>query len=79
MQGDLVLALTGSHNFARLRDGSLVDDYIESTEGILDTEIDIQPGIEPELALVQSNKAMDRFRDLLAERIWNDYQEYIRI
>jgi hypothetical protein len=78
VQGDLVLALTGLHNFARLRDGSQVDDYLESSEEPLDDDIDVDIQPEPELSQVQSNKVMDRFRDFLAEQMWNDYQDYIR-
>jgi hypothetical protein len=78
VQGDLVLALTGLHNFARLRDGSHVDDYLESREELLDDDIDLDIQPEPEPTQVQSNKVMDGFRDLLAEQMWNDYQDYIK-
>jgi hypothetical protein len=60
VQEDLVLALTGLHNFARLRDGSHVDD---SSEEVLHDNIDLDIPPELELTQVQSNKVMDGFGD----------------
>jgi hypothetical protein len=74
-QSDIVLALTALHNFTRTRDGSQVDDYIESIENISVEDDSDQPDLQLSLT---SNKEMDRFRDLIAEQMWNDYQEHIR-
>jgi hypothetical protein len=74
-QSDIILALTALHNFTRSRDGSQVDDYIEREEGLIIEEND-QPN--QEISSLVSNKDMDRFRDKIAEQMWNDYQEYIR-
>jgi type IV secretory pathway component VirB8 len=52
-----------------------VDDYIESIENISVEDDSDQPDLQLSLT---SNEEMDRFRDLIAEQMWNDYQEHIR-
>ena len=52
-----------------------MDDYIESIENISVEDDSDQPDLQLSLT---SNKEMDRFRDLIAEQMWNDYQEHIR-
>ena len=80
VQSDLVLSLTALYNFTRNYNGSQVDDYIKSTEGSgtegSGTDEDKISDILDLQASLTSNKEIDIFRDLMAEQMWNDYQEY---
>jgi hypothetical protein len=53
----------------------LLPTLIESIENISVEDDSDQPDLQLSLT---SNKDMDRFRDLIVEHMWNDYQEYIR-
>ena len=77
-QVDIVIALTALYNFTRLRDGNIVDNYIESVEEEVE---DIQPDtIQPnttEIGASLRTRSMDILRDKIAEDMWKDYQQYI--
>lgn len=73
-QGDLVIALTALFNFTRIRDGNIVDDYINRIE---EEEGDIQPETMVPRASKGTAKGMDILRDKIAEDMWKDYQRFI--
>jgi hypothetical protein len=76
-QARIILACTALHNWVRFREGDKADILLES-EGNSEKRVqDIQPAIEYPEGTITSKK-MDAFRDNLAERIWSDYQRYIR-
>jgi hypothetical protein len=74
----LVTAITALHNFVRQNEGQDADKYLEIEDkldgkddgGVKDEEDykDKTPGV----------RAMDRFRDKLAKRMWEDYQRYLQ-
>ena len=80
-QIDIILALTALFNFTRIRDGNIVDNYlnIAETEEVIE---DIQPvTLESTDSVDTSIKAeansMAILRDQIAEVMWKDYQQYI--
>lgn len=80
-QIDIILALTALFNFTRIRDGNIVDNYINITEREEVIE-DIQPiTLESTDSVDTSIKAEDNsmaiLRDQIAEVMWQDYQQYI--
>jgi DDE superfamily endonuclease len=70
-QTDLFQALIGLYNFGKQR-GDTFDDAIEVIAGL---DNDIEPF---EKTITAQNKWMEKMRDNIAVRIWNDYLLYIR-
>jgi hypothetical protein len=76
-QTRIILACTALHNWVRFIEGDAADILLESEVDLKKRTLDIQPAIEYPEGVVTSKK-MDAFRDDLAERMWADYQKYIR-
>jgi len=75
-QSRIILACTALHNWVRSIEGDTADILLK--EDSLDKRPqDVQPVVEyPEGTI--TSKRMDAFRDQLAEKMWADYQKYIR-
>jgi hypothetical protein len=75
-QTRIVLACTALHNWVRSIEGDTANILLD--ESSLDRPPrDIQPLVEYPKGAITSKK-MDAFQDQLAERMWADYQRYIR-
>jgi hypothetical protein len=73
----LVNVLTALHNFVRQREGPNADVLLEDEPEKAKNK-EPQPAIPLPVDIKTSSKAMDRFRDDLAEKMWKDYQIYLR-
>lgn len=75
----LVLALTALHNFVRQHEGPNADDNLAKE---IDTSAAEEEGeSEPPIRSIfessnNASKIMDTFRDQIAQRMWEDYQQY---
>ena len=75
-QTRIILACCTLHNYVRSIEGEKADIWLETestTEGRKET---VQPAVVMPIGGV-SSKRMDQFRDDIAKKMWEDYQEYI--
>jgi hypothetical protein len=70
-QVDLIFALTGLHNFVRLREGGECFLDIEDT----DKEVVHRPARLP--SGDKGSAIMNEKRELIAQAMWTDYQRYL--
>lgn len=77
-QTRIVLACTALHNWVRSVEGTNADIYLERESHKEGGEKEsVQPVVDYPEGVVTS-KTMDRFRDQIAEKMWEDYQHYIQ-
>jgi hypothetical protein len=79
-QVDLVLALTGLHNFIRRQAQGQEDEFYASADRQREMELLLEDrGMaeeRSELANVADDRMMREFRDRIAENMWRDYVNY---
>lgn len=75
-QTRLFLACFTIHNFVRSMEGENTDDSLETEEH--NPVPDIQPVVVYPTDTAVSAKKIDKFRDDLAAKMWDQYQDYLR-
>jgi hypothetical protein len=71
----IILACCTLPNYIRIKEGDTADALL-NTESLLDKANDIQPAVVyPKSSM--SSKKIDKFRDKLAKKMWEQYQGYI--
>jgi len=73
-QTRLILACCAIHNFVRQREGESADILLESEDQ--EPLRDVQPAVRYPEGQVSSKK-MDKFRDEIAQKMWEQYQGYV--
>jgi hypothetical protein len=76
-QARIVLACTALHNWVWFIEGDAADNLLNKVISSEERPWDIQPAVEYPKDTITS-KRIDAFRDQLAEKMWVDYQRYIR-
>jgi hypothetical protein len=75
-QTRIILACCTIHNFVRTIEGEKADTLLETEKQ--STVPDVQPVVAyPEGSTGSTSKKMDKFRDELAQKMWDQYQEYL--
>ena len=75
-QTRIILACCVLHNFVRSIEGKHADIWLESETAQGTVSTSTQPAVNFPVGVVSSKK-MDEFRDKLAKKMWEEYQEYI--
>lgn len=75
-QTRIILACATLHNYVRSIEGEKADRWLDTEPEPQQPIIDIQPVVNYPVGSTSSKK-MDKFRDELAQRMWEQYQSYI--
>jgi len=71
----IILACCTLHNFVRSIEGRTADQWLDAeTHELL---VDVQPAVAYPQGSATSSKKMDKFRDEIAEKMWEQYQSYL--
>jgi len=74
-QTRIIIACCIVHNFVRSIEGVVADAWLD-TETQRGSSTNIQPVVGFPVGVVSSKK-MDQFRDEIAKKMWEDYQDYL--